>query len=45
MAMRRPVWVLLAIGVILLALGLMRDEHFVVLRKAMMICLECIGIG
>jgi len=25
--------------------GIVRDEHLVVLKKAVNICLECIGIG
>lgn len=36
---------LLALGVLFLALGLLRGEQIDVLQKAVRICLECIGIG
>lgn len=29
----------------LIAIGLVRQEHFIVLKKAVNICLECIGVG
>lgn len=32
-------------GVLLMAAGVYRDEVSVVLRKAINICLECVGIG
>ena len=35
---------LLALGVLFIAAGLLRREHIEVLQKAVMICLECIGI-
>lgn len=38
-------WGLLAAGGALLAVGLLRQEHREVMQKAVMICLECIGIG
>lgn len=28
-----------------IVIGIMREEHLVVLKKAVKICLECIGIG
>ena len=43
--MTKRAWALIAIGAVLLALGWIRNEHLVVLRKATLICLECIGIG
>ena len=33
------------IGAIMVVAGVIRDEHLVVLKKAVNICLECIGIG
>ena len=35
----------LGIGVVMIITGVIRDEHLVVLKKAVNICLECIGIG
>ena len=36
---------ILALSVIFILAGIMRDEEAVVLKKAVNICLECIGIG
>lgn len=36
---------LLGLAVVLIAAGLLRQEHLEVLQKAVKICLECIGIG
>ena len=36
---------LLVLGVAFVAIGIYRGEVETVLRKAVMICLECIGIG
>ncbi|MEG0129053.1 CD1871A family CXXC motif-containing protein [Clostridium sp.] len=33
------------LGLIFIAIGLWRDEHTIVMEKAINICLECIGIG
>ncbi|QBE96270.1 hypothetical protein PMF13cell1_01814 [Blautia producta] len=33
------------LGLVLVGLGLLREEHLTVLKKAAAICLECIGIG
>ncbi|MBR2012695.1 MAG: hypothetical protein IJ995_00560 [Clostridia bacterium] len=38
-------WSLLGIGLLAAVLGILRGEAADVLRKATMICLECIGIG
>jgi len=43
---RFPAWMAgVAIGVFLLALGAYYDQFTDIFRKAVMICLECIGIG
>ncbi len=39
----RAVTIILAVTFIVI--GIMREEHLEVLRKAVKICLECIGIG
>lgn len=36
---------LLALGIALVGCGLLREENRMVLKKAINICLECIGIG
>ena len=45
--MKRPylAWAVLALGAALVCLGIWRGEADTVLRKAVMICMECIGIG
>ena len=44
--MRDRAWmILLGIGLCFMVLGIIREEHLAVLEKAVMICLECIGIG
>lgn len=36
---------LLGLAVVLIAVGLLKQEHLEVMQKAVKICLECIGIG
>ena len=36
---------LLLLGISLVGSGLLREENVMVLKKAVNICLECIGIG
>jgi len=44
--LRFPIWkVGVCIGVILLLLGVYYEQFTDIYRKAIMICLECIGIG
>ena len=38
-------YVMLVLSVVMIITGVMRDEHLIVLKKAVNICLECIGIG
>lgn len=41
-----PFWAIgVGIGVVFLAIGLYEDQFADMYRKAVMICLECIGIG
>lgn len=43
---RFPLWLpLLALGLVLIVVGLMQGGFSDVLRKAALICYECIGIG
>ena len=37
--------ILIAAGILGIIAGIVRGEHLVVLNKAILICLECIGIG
>lgn len=37
--------VLLAVGLIFIVIGAVRGETDAVLQKAIMICMECIGLG
>ena len=38
-------FVVLAVSILFIGIGLARKEHLEVLQKAVRICLECIGIG
>ena len=38
-------WALILLGIGLIAVGVLRGEHTVVWRKAVNICMECIGLG
>lgn len=43
-----PVWsglLIAAFGLVLMCFGICRGEMAVVLKKAVNICLECVGIG
>jgi len=41
-----PPWtILLGIGVLCLLIGITQNQFTLFFRKAVMICLECIGIG
>lgn len=44
---RKPIlqWTLLVVAVIMIVTGLSHNEFSDVLIKAVMICMECIGIG
>jgi len=45
-AKKIPLWsVGFSIGVLFLVLGIFTDQFTDIYRKAVMICLECIGIG
>lgn len=35
----------IAVALAFLVLGVLREEHLIVLKKAVNICLECIGVG
>lgn len=35
----------LLMAILFIGIGIVRDEHFITLKKAVNICLECIGVG
>ncbi|MDO4453680.1 MAG: CD1871A family CXXC motif-containing protein [Eubacteriales bacterium] len=43
--MRKMTGFLLAVSLIMIGIGIYRDETATVLNKAINICLECVGIG
>lgn len=38
-------YVLLLLSMGMIGFGMIREEHLTVLKKAIKICLECIGVG
>ena len=42
---KAPSWALLVAAAVLIAAGLAMQEHLIVWKKAINICLECIGVG
>lgn len=36
---------ILAISALMIGIGIAKKEHLEVMQKAVMVCLECIGIG
>ncbi len=41
-----PAWLWgVLVGILLLGIGILQDQFAVIWRKAVMICMECIGIG
>lgn len=38
-------YALIAVACLFIVVGVLREEHLVVLKKAINICLECIGLG
>jgi hypothetical protein len=44
-ATRITVALALILAIAMIAVGVLRQEHLVVLTKAVNICLECIGVG
>ena len=44
--MRRKLpWILLALSIVLMVVGIKMGEYEAVLEKAITVCLSCIGIG
>jgi len=44
--MKNDAWLILLIaGALFIGIGILREEHLAILEKAIVICLECIGIG
>lgn len=41
----KAAFILIGVALIFILLGVWREEYMVVLKKAVNICLECIGIG
>lgn len=45
MMKRRLPWIVLGVSLALLIVGLLLGEYRAVLEKAVIVCLDCIGIG
>lgn len=43
--MKRSSVLLLLAGAVLIAAGVLQEEHVMVLHKGVNLCLECVGIG
>lgn len=43
--MNKMKWCLLVMSLLMIGYGIMRNETVMVLKKAINICLECIGVG
>ncbi|WP_240840248.1 CD1871A family CXXC motif-containing protein [Acidaminobacter sp. JC074] len=43
--MNKIKWYLLTIGICFMSYGIYRNEADIVFKKAIKICLECIGVG
>lgn len=42
---RGPAWIIIALAVIFLVIGVRQGEAEIVFRKATNLCMECIGLG
>ena len=42
---RVKTYIIFVLSLLFIVMGVLREEHLVVLKKAVRICLECIGIG
>ncbi len=38
-------FIILSVSLLFIGIGIFRTEHLTVLKKAVNICLECIGVG
>lgn len=42
---RIKTYIMLGTAIVLIAVGIMQQQNLIVLKKAIKICLECVGIG